>query len=116
MVLGTRSGTRGEDRYFDVLATSGGSGLLVAFDGSEYQTSETRLFQNAEDRGPKGKDKYWGHGFMNAKCAVKPTQKGCPLRGSVNSRETFPHIMYFKAIGRPLAVLWLSCSPTSPGS
>ena len=36
-----------------------------------------RMFSNATDKGPAGRDDSFGHGLLNADCAVSPGETGC---------------------------------------
>lgn len=55
-----------------------GSAALLYSSGLNTNQVQSRLFNQSEDRGANGKDPYWGHGFLNVKCAIKPTESGCP--------------------------------------
>lgn len=54
-----------------------GAAALLHSRGLNVDQVRYRLFSQAEDRGPAGRDNYWGHGFLNAKCAVNPNERGC---------------------------------------
>lgn len=54
-----------------------GSAAILRASGLSTTQIQSRLFNQSEDRGPVGKDNAWGHGFLNVKCAVKPTETGC---------------------------------------
>lgn len=55
-----------------------GSAALLYARGLDTNQVRSRLFNQSEDRGAAGKDPYWGHGFLNVKCAVNPNESGCP--------------------------------------
>ena len=41
------------------------------------EATAQRMFNNATDRGPAGRDDAYGHGLLNANCAVSPIEAGC---------------------------------------
>ena len=55
-----------------------GSAALLYARGFNTNQVQSRLFNQSEDRGPAGKDPYWGYGFLNVKCAVNTSENGCP--------------------------------------
>lgn len=55
-----------------------GSAALLRDRGLTSEQVQSRLFNQSEDRGAPGKDPYWGHGFLNVKCAAVTTETGCP--------------------------------------
>lgn len=50
---------------------------LLRAKGLTKEAAESRVFRYAEDRGAAGRDDIWGHGFLNARCAVTPSLTGC---------------------------------------
>lgn len=55
---------------------AGGAALLHA-NGLDRDRVRARLLNQAEDRGPVGRDDQWGHGFLDLRCAVRPGLDGC---------------------------------------
>ena len=55
---------------------AGGAALLHAR-GLDRDRVRARLFNQAEDRGPVGRDDLWGHGFLDLRCAARPGLDGC---------------------------------------
>lgn len=63
---------------FSAPQAAGAAALIKArFPAMPAETIAQRMFNNATDRGPAGRDDSYGHGLLNANCAVSPVEAGC---------------------------------------
>jgi serine protease len=54
-----------------------GVAAILGSKGLPRDGAEGRLLRSATDCGAPGNDDAWGQGFLNADCAVDPSQRGC---------------------------------------